>query len=82
MLKDDGNTLKPEKTCNKHENFFFFFLISQKDFITKREAPQKYIGYIQKEHLTRKRKAGKKNFGVLRLGRAQANLNIHQQIIL
>jgi hypothetical protein len=37
-----------------------FFLISQKDFIKKRKAPQKYIGYIQKEHLTRKRKAGKK----------------------
>jgi hypothetical protein len=40
--------------------FFFFFLISQKEFIKKCKAPQKYIGYIQKEHLTRKRKAGKK----------------------
>jgi hypothetical protein len=38
----------------------FFFLISQKDFIKKRKAPQKYIRYIQEELLTRKRKRGKK----------------------
>jgi hypothetical protein len=37
-----------------------FFLISQKDFINKAKAPQKYIGYIQEELLARKRKAGKK----------------------
>jgi hypothetical protein len=37
-----------------------FFLISRKDFIKKRKAPQKYIRYIQEELLTRKRKRGKK----------------------
>jgi hypothetical protein len=40
--------------------FIIIFFIRHKDFIKKRKAPQKYIGYIQKEHLTRKRKAGKK----------------------
>jgi hypothetical protein len=39
---------------------YFYFLISQKDFIKKQKAPQKYIGYIQEKLLTRKRKAGKK----------------------
>jgi hypothetical protein len=56
MSRELENTL----LCEEIHWRQIFFLISHKDFIKKRKVPQKYIGYIQKGHLTRKRKVGKK----------------------
>jgi hypothetical protein len=40
---------------------YIYFLISNKNVLLKSvKVPQRYIGYIQEGHLTRKREVGKK----------------------
>ena len=58
--------------------FFFFFDKSKGILLEKRKAPQKYIGYIQEELLTRNRKAGKK-IHITKIQRGQVSRSLQIQ---